>query len=92
MTEPILSVRDLTIDLPPGSDRPHAVERVSFDLFENEILCLVGESGSGKSLTAAVLQANQGAIIGEGVVDQAAEAVRGMFPGVSQVPAGYQQR
>jgi hypothetical protein len=45
-----------------------------------------------KSLTAAVLQANQGAIIGEGVVDQATEAVRGMFPGVSQAPAGFQQR
>ena len=55
MSESLLSVRDLTIDLPEGSDRPHAVERISFDLFENEILCLVGESGSGKSLTAAAV-------------------------------------
>ncbi len=55
MTEPLLSVRGLTIDLPPGSDRPHAVEKVDFDLHANEILCLVGESGSGKSLTAAAV-------------------------------------
>jgi peptide/nickel transport system ATP-binding protein len=55
MTEPLLSVRGLTIDLPPGSDRPHAVENVDFDLHANEILCLVGESGSGKSLTAAAV-------------------------------------
>jgi ABC-type glutathione transport system ATPase component len=55
MSQPILSVRDLTIDLPPGSDRPHAVEGLGFDLYANEILCLVGESGSGKSLTAAAM-------------------------------------
>jgi peptide/nickel transport system ATP-binding protein len=55
MTEPLLSVRGLTIDLPPGSDRPHAVENIDFDLHANEILCLVGESGSGKSLTAAAV-------------------------------------
>jgi peptide/nickel transport system ATP-binding protein len=55
MTEPLLSVRGLTVDLPPGADRAHAVEDVSFDLHANEILCLVGESGSGKSLTAAAV-------------------------------------
>jgi len=55
MSQPIVSIRGLTIDLPPGSDRPHAVEGLSFDLHANEILCLVGESGSGKSLTAAAM-------------------------------------
>ncbi|MFK0333992.1 ABC transporter ATP-binding protein [Rhizobium sp. NPDC090275] len=48
----ILSVRDLTVDLPASMDRPHAVSKVSFDLRRNEILCIVGESGSGKSVTA----------------------------------------
>src|SRR5262249_36067363 len=49
---PLLEIADLTIRLPPGGDRPNAVEGVSFTLAENEILCVVGESGSGKSVMA----------------------------------------
>ncbi len=50
---PLLSVRDLTIALPTrGSDRTYAVQNLSYDLFEREILCIVGESGSGKSMSA----------------------------------------
>ncbi|AWJ82455.1 microcin ABC transporter ATP-binding protein (plasmid) [Azospirillum sp. TSH58] len=53
MTEtPLLDVRNLTIDLPRGADRPHAVEDLTFTLEHGEILCVVGESGSGKSMTA----------------------------------------
>ena len=53
MTEtPLLDVRHLTIDLPRGADRPHAVEDLTFALEHGEILCVVGESGSGKSMTA----------------------------------------
>ena len=49
---PVLSVRDLTIALPAGADRPNAVERVSFDIAAGETVCVVGESGSGKSVLA----------------------------------------
>ncbi|MFL7903679.1 ABC transporter ATP-binding protein [Azospirillum argentinense] len=53
MTEtPLLDVRNLTIDLPRGADRPHAVQDLTFTLEPGEILCVVGESGSGKSMTA----------------------------------------
>jgi peptide/nickel transport system ATP-binding protein len=52
VSETVLEVRDLTVSLPPGADRAHAVEGVSFSLHRNEILCLVGESGSGKSIAA----------------------------------------
>lgn len=45
-----LSIKNLTLDLPHGSDRKYAVNDVSLDLYANEILCIVGESGSGKSL------------------------------------------
>lgn len=49
---PCLAVRELTIDLPAGADRPHAVRSVSFEIAPGEVLCLVGESGSGKSVIA----------------------------------------
>lgn len=48
----ILSVRDLTVGLPAGMDRSHAVRDISFEIRRNEIVCIVGESGSGKSVTA----------------------------------------
>ncbi len=51
----LLSIEDLTVSLPPGADRPNAVEKVSFSLDPGEVLCIVGESGSGKSISAAAL-------------------------------------
>jgi peptide/nickel transport system ATP-binding protein len=55
--EPILSVRNLSVDFPVHKAVVHAVKDVSFDLKRGETLCLVGESGSGKSVTArAILQ------------------------------------
>ena len=56
MTKPandaILTIRNLTVDLPAGGDRPHAVENLSVDIYPKEIVCIVGESGSGKSITS----------------------------------------
>jgi peptide/nickel transport system ATP-binding protein len=49
---PVLSVRNLALTLPQGSDRTYALQDLSFDLGSTEILCMVGESGSGKSLCA----------------------------------------
>ena len=49
---PVLDVQNLTIGLPSGADRPHAVENISFQVRPGKILCLVGESGSGKSVIA----------------------------------------
>ncbi len=48
----LLAVESLTVALPPGGDRPHAVEEISLHVDPGEILCVVGESGSGKSITA----------------------------------------
>jgi peptide/nickel transport system ATP-binding protein len=50
MSSPVLDVRNLTIQLPPGGDRAYAVKDVSFTVNPGEIVCLVGESGSGKSV------------------------------------------
>ena len=51
-TEPVLSVRNLTVRLPRGADRENAIQDISFDIGPREIVCIVGESGSGKSVTA----------------------------------------
>jgi len=55
MTAPLLSVEGLTIALPVGGDRTHAVEDVTLAVRAGDILCVVGESGSGKSMTAAAV-------------------------------------
>ena len=47
-----LSVRNLSVTLPAGMERSHAVNDISFDLLQGQILCIIGESGSGKSVTA----------------------------------------
>jgi peptide/nickel transport system ATP-binding protein len=70
-----LSVRGLTVGLPKGMERTHAVEDVSFDLKRGQILCIIGESGSGKSVTAntvmgllpKVIPVSAGAIELEGI-------------------------
>ncbi|RYH20197.1 MAG: ABC transporter ATP-binding protein, partial [Alcaligenaceae bacterium] len=48
----VLAVRDLSITLPHGGDRSHAVHGISFDVSAGETVCLLGESGSGKSVIA----------------------------------------
>ena len=48
----LLSIDDLSILLPEGSDRDYAVQGASLKLHAGETVCVVGESGSGKSLTA----------------------------------------
>jgi peptide/nickel transport system ATP-binding protein len=55
MAGPLVRVDHLTVRLPPGGDRAHAIEDVSFTVGEREIVCVVGESGSGKSVTASAL-------------------------------------
>jgi peptide/nickel transport system ATP-binding protein len=52
MNAPVLSIRNLTVDLPKDGDRPHAVEDLSLAIAPREIVCIVGESGSGKSITS----------------------------------------
>ncbi len=52
MSEPLLSVRDLSVAFHQGGETSLAVDRISFDIEKGEVVALVGESGSGKSVSA----------------------------------------
>ncbi|WP_105404694.1 ABC transporter ATP-binding protein [Neorhizobium sp. T7_12] len=83
-----VSVRGLTVDLPKGMERAHAVENISFDLKRGQILCIIGESGSGKSVTAntimgllpKIIRCSSGSIHldGTAIVDASPQKLRDM--------------
>ncbi|HJC70256.1 MAG TPA: ABC transporter ATP-binding protein [Candidatus Brachybacterium intestinipullorum] len=52
MSEPILSVRDLSVSFPSEYGTVHAVQDLSYEVHKGEALAIVGESGSGKSVSS----------------------------------------
>jgi peptide/nickel transport system ATP-binding protein len=52
MKSPVLDLQGLTIALPAGAERQHAVTNAHLAVMPGEMVCLVGESGSGKSVIA----------------------------------------
>ena len=52
MAEPILEVRNLTVEYTSGKSIVQAVNNLSFTLERGEALGLVGETGAGKTTTA----------------------------------------
>ena len=55
MSDPVLQVKDLAVSFEVEAGKFKAVDGISFDLDQGEILGLVGESGCGKSVTALSL-------------------------------------
>ncbi len=68
MTRPVLTIQNLTVALPAGGDRVHAVQSVSLQIEAGRTLCVVGESGSGKSVMATTVM---------GLLDKALKPVAG---------------
>ena len=57
MTDPVLSIRDLCVDYVTSAGPVRAIDNVSLDVRQGEIMGVAGESGSGKStLAKAVLR------------------------------------
>jgi peptide/nickel transport system ATP-binding protein len=57
MSEPVLQVRNLSVDYPTRAGLVHAVDHVDLTVYRGEVLGLVGESGCGKStLGMAILR------------------------------------
>jgi oligopeptide/dipeptide ABC transporter ATP-binding protein len=70
MTEPLMSLQNLTRKFHTRGGEITAVDNVSFDLYKGDILCLVGESGSGKTtvarMAAGMLKPSRGKALFEG--------------------------
>jgi peptide/nickel transport system ATP-binding protein/dipeptide transport system ATP-binding protein len=54
-TNPILTVKNLSVSLPTAKGPLHAVRGIDFQVNPGEMLCIVGESGCGKSMTSMAL-------------------------------------
>ena len=57
MSDPLLQIKNLSIDFVTGSGNTSAVKNISFTLNKCETVAIVGESGSGKTVTSlSILQ------------------------------------
>lgn len=55
--QPLLDIKNLSVDFVNGAQRTQAVKNLSFTMQRGETLAVVGESGSGKSVSAlSILQ------------------------------------
>ncbi|MEO6722376.1 MAG: ABC transporter ATP-binding protein [Ferruginibacter sp.] len=55
MSEPLLEVKDLSVDFIANGSSMQAVKNISFNVLRGEITAIVGESGSGKSVTSLAI-------------------------------------
>lgn len=55
MTQPILTIRDLSAVFPNENGGLHALENITFDVHPQEFVCVLGPSGSGKTTLLRIL-------------------------------------
>jgi oligopeptide transport system ATP-binding protein len=79
--DPILSIRDLTVEFKTEDGIVQAVSDVSYDLMPGEVLGIVGESGSGKSVSMlSILGLSPQGRIPKGVAEYKGEDLLTMSP------------
>jgi oligopeptide/dipeptide ABC transporter ATP-binding protein len=68
--QPVLSMKNLTKEFDTRGGRITAVENVTLDLYQGDIVCLVGESGSGKTtvarMAAGMIKPTRGEVLYKG--------------------------
>ena len=82
-SQPLLEIKDLSVQFPSPHGLLTVVDKVSFSVGRNDIVCVVGESGSGKSVTmqAAVgLVQAKGGRVSSGSVRFDGQELVGMGP------------
>ena len=82
-TAPLLEIKDLSVQFPSPHGFLTVVDKVSFNVGRNDIVCVVGESGSGKSVTmqaAAGLVQSKGGRVSSGSVRFDGQELVGMKP------------
>ena len=62
MNEPVLDLEKLTIALPPGADRAHAVSDVDLTWRAGKVTCLIGESGLEGGMEGLAERLKRGAV------------------------------
>ncbi len=88
MTEPLLSLRELTVRFPSVHGEITAVRGVDLEIAPGEVLGLVGESGSGKSaLARALLGLNHPPFSGHRTLIDGRAVFRGKGPPLELVGA-----
>lgn len=79
MSEPILSVRDLSVSFPSEFGTVKAVQNLSYEVRPGEALAIVGESGSGKSVSSlAVMGLLPGSATITGDIELKGQKILGM--------------
>jgi peptide/nickel transport system permease protein len=79
---PLVSVRELSVELPHSGGWTTVLDKVSFDIGRGETLALVGESGAGKSVTGLALLGliPAGGRISHGSIELNGQQLRGLAP------------
>lgn len=79
MAEKVLSVKNLITAFRIDKQEYPVLRDISFDIYENETLCMVGESGCGKSVTTLSIMGllPENAVVQQGEISLCGEVISG---------------